>query len=510
MKIPRTKNAIRNMLWGYVNSISNMILPFIFRTVMIKVLGEEYLGLNSLFTSILQVLSLSELGFGTAIIYSMYKPIAENNTEEICALLSFYNRAYRIIGTGILIIGTIILPFIPHLISGGYPHGINIYFVYYMFLLNTALSYYLFAYKSALLNGFQRNDLDNRSETITCIFRYSVEIFVIIFFRQYYLYLLINLVAVVLNNLVKLHYTNKYFPKYHCGGEINKIKKREIRSNVFALMVHKIGGTVVNSADNIVLSAFMGIAVVAKYTNYYYIMNSVDTIVLICFTGLTGGIGNSFALETQKKNRTNFKRVFFFNAWLVGWCSVCLLCLYQDFMRMWVGKAYMFSLQIVILLVIYFFVHAIRRTILVFRDGTGMWKDNQWQPIVSATVNIIVNIVLVTKIGVQGVLISTILSMVVIDIPWEAMVFCKQKIGWKSTKYFMYLIIYLGVTVIASMCTYFICAHISFSFLINLIIKGCICLVVPNLIFFIAYNKFEEFFYYKNLIKKLLTSKFNR
>lgn len=499
MKIERTNNTIRNMKWGYINRIINIILPFIFRTVMIKVLGAEYLGINSLFVSILQVLSLSELGFGSAMVYSMYKPIAEDDNDTLCALLNFYKRVYSVIGCIIMGVGLILVPFIPHMISGTYPDTINIYIVYIIFLLNTAVSYFLFAYKGALINAFQRNDIESKISTIISLFRYGLEIIVIYMTKQYYYYLFVGLAATLLNNLLKLWYTNRVFPELKCRGILGTKYKNEIKSNVLALMCHKIGGTILNSADNIVLSAFMGVVVVANYSNYYYVMNAVEAIVIVCFTGMTAGIGNSFATETVEKNRTDFKHVLFFNAWIVAWCCVCFICLYQDFMQLWVGKKYMLSNGIVLLIVLYFFIHCIRRTIIVFRDGAGMWQDNKWQPICSACFNLIVNVILVQIIGLEGVLISSILSMVLIDNPWEAFAFCK-KIKVKPREYFMMIVRYFSLTVFITSITYCLCLLINSGLIINLLIKGSICVIVPNIILLVVFRRNSNYIFFRNLL----------
>lgn len=503
MKIERTRNTVRNMSWGYIYKMISLILPFIFRTVMIRVLGAEYLGVNSLFISVLQVLSLSELGFGSAMVFSMYKPIAENDEDTICALLEYYKKIYTIIGLVVMTLGLVLTPVIPFLISGDYPDQINIYFVYIMFLINTSISYFLFAYRGSLLSAFQRNDIESKILIIVTVFRYSSEIACIVAFKQYYVFLLLEIVSTVLINILKYIYTNKMYPQYKPNGSITIEEKKKIKSNVYALMCHKVGGIVLNSADNIVLSAFMGVVLVANYNNYYYLINAVTGIVVICFSGMTAGIGNSFVTETIEKNREYFRKVLFFNAWVVGWCSVCFVCLYQDFMELWVGKKYMFNDLVMVLFVLYFFVHCIRRTIISFRDGAGMWRDNKWQPIVSAVCNLIINIVLVQFIGVYGILLSSILCMIVIDIPWEAGAFC-SKICLPRKNYIIDLLKYFSVTVIVCALMYVGTRNIHFIPGINLLIKGGACIIVPNFIFWFVFHKTNEYKYFRELIKKFL------
>lgn len=508
MKIERTKNTIRNISWGYIYRIIAIVLPFLFRTTVIKCLGAEYLGVSSLFTSILQVLSLSELGFGTAIVYSMYKPIAENNDVQVCALLRFYKRIYFVIGIVVFAVGIIILPFIPHLITGGYPSDLNIYFVYVMFLLNTVISYFLFAYKSSLLSAFQRNDLESKALIVISLFRYAAEIIGLYITRQYYLFLCVEVISTILLNFVKLFIVNKNFPQYSCKGEIDDVQKKEIKDNVLALMCHKIGGTILNSADNIVLSAFMGVVVVSNFGNYYYIMNAVESVVIICFAGMTAGIGNSFVTETVEKNRDYFRKVLFFNAWIVCMCSACFVCLYQDFMQLWVGKEYMFTDSIVALFVLYFFTHCIRRTIIVFRDGAGMWQDNKWQPIVSALFNLVVNIILVNIIGVAGILISSILSMFLIDIPWETKAFCKR-IDMRGREYILLLVKYLLITIGVCAGLYIGTSLFNLPLIISLLVKGILAVVFSNMVLWILFRRTNEFDYFSALIGRYL-KKFKR
>lgn len=503
MKIERTRNTIRNISWGYLYRSISIILPFCFRTVMIKILGADYLGINSLFASILQVLSLSELGFGSAMVFSMYKPIAENDKNKICALLNFYKKIYLIIGSIILGLGLIIGLIIPYLISGNYPSDINIYFVYIMFLLNTSISYFLCAYRGSLINAFQRNDVESKILIIVSVIRYGFEIAGICITRQYYIYLVVELGSTLLQNFLKLIITRKMYPQIVPKGNIDLNEKKEIKDNVLALMCHKIGGIMLNSTDNIVISAFMGVVIVSNYGNYYYIMNAIEGIVIVCFTSMTAGIGNSFVTESIEKNKNNFKKVLFFNGWIVGFFCVCFICIYQNFIEFWVGKQYMFGYDVVILLVIYFFVHCIRRTIISFRDGAGMWQDNKWQPIVSAIFNIIANVILINVIGIDGILLSSIAAMVLIDIPWETKAFCRR-IGMKPQVYYGILFKYFLLTVWVSGITYVITMNFYFNSIINLIIKSGICLIVPNFLFWLTLRRKTEFVYFKELIRKMI------
>ena len=293
MQINKTQNAARNMFFGTVQKIVNIIMPFITRTAMIYTLGANYLGLNSLFTSILQVLNLAELGVGSAMIFSMYKPIAEDDRDTICALMRLYKIYYRVIGLVILAAGIAITPFVPMLIKKDIPNGINIYVLYLMNLGSTVLSYWLFAYKNCLLYAHQRNDVIDRTSTIVICVQQVLQLLILFVFKNYYFYLIIVLGAQVAKNLINAFIVSKMYPEYIPRGTLEKEKVRVINQRVKDLFTSKIGSVVINSADSIVISAFMGLTALAMYQNYYYIMNSVSTFVFVIFSACTAGIGNS-------------------------------------------------------------------------------------------------------------------------------------------------------------------------------------------------------------------------
>lgn len=228
----RTKNAVRNILSGFINKIVVLLFPFVIRTIIIKQLGSEYLGLNSLFTSILQVLNLTELGFSSAVVFSMYKPIAEKDENTICALMNFYKKVYRVIGSIILVVGLLITPFIKNLITGTYPTDINIYILYVIYLINTAITYFLFAYKSTLLTAHQRSDLTSNVNTVTYILQYILQIIVLCVLKDYYMYVIISIITTILNNLIIAYIAKNKYPQYLPKGKISKEMTTEIRKRV--------------------------------------------------------------------------------------------------------------------------------------------------------------------------------------------------------------------------------------------------------------------------------------
>ncbi len=489
MKIDRMKNSKRNMLFGVFNRICFTVLPFINRTVLIYCLGVEYLGLNSLFASVLNVLNLAELGFGSAIVYSMYKPIAENDNDKICKLLSYYRKVYRIIGGGILFCGLVVLIFIEKFVKGDVPTDINLRAIFLIQLMNVVISYFLMAYKTSLLSAFQREDLVSKISIFTICFQYGLQFIILMVLKNYYFYLIILPLSTTLNNLIKAFLTNKYYSEYKCKGELDKKSRKEIGEKVKALLLHKVGGVIANSLDNIVISSFLGLVAIAIYNNYWYIYSSVCYFIAIFHGSVLAGIGNSIAIDSSESNLRRFYDLDFVNIWIVGWCSCCLMCLYQPFMELWVGKKLMYSISVVVLFVVYFYINMARRTIVTFKEAGGLWTEDKYKPIISAVFNIVLNIILIQKIGIPGVIISTLLSFIIIEIPWEIYVLFKKYFKTKPVKYVLNQAMYGIFFLITIFGTYYLCSFVNMNFstdkinlMVSLAVKFLICLLVPNLL----------------------------
>ncbi|MCD7819641.1 MAG: polysaccharide biosynthesis protein [Lachnospiraceae bacterium] len=417
MKIERTKNAARNTLFGVLYKFVVMLFPFVIRTAMIYFMGLDYVGLSSLFTSILSFLSLAELGVGSALMFSMYKPIAEDDKDTICALLNLYRKLYFVIGTVIFVIGIVLLPFLPYLIKGEYPADINLYVLYCIYLLNTVISYWLFGYKQSLLTAHQRSDIISKRSLVIQAVMYICQMIVICLARNYYLYIILLPIFTIITNLANALIVNKMYPEYRCRGSVSKELSKSIQKKCLALFGTKANSVVLHSLDNIVISAFLGLTVVSIYGNYYYIMNAIIGVMAIIYDSLTAGIGNSIVIDTPEKVYKDFNTLSFLNAWLVCFCSASLLCLFQPFMAIWVGEELMFSFDIVLLLVVYFYFYESQKIVITYKDAAGIWWEDRLRPYVVMAVNLIGNLIMVQLIGIYGVILSTILSYIV-SIPW--------------------------------------------------------------------------------------------
>lgn len=510
MKIERTKNATRNIIFGGILKAYQIAVPFLMRTAMIYFMGVQYLGLNSLFTSILQVLNLAELGVGSAMVYSMYKPIAEDDKTSICALMRLYRTYYRVIGAVIAVIGVALTPFVPSLIRSDLPSDVNIYILYWLNLAVTVLSYWLFAYKNSLFQSHQRIDVTSRVTLFTNTVQYGLQILVIIFLKNYYAYVIIALLTQALTNIVTAIVATKMYPNYKPVGKLNQNKIKEINHRIRDLFTSKIGAVVVNSADTIVISAFLGLTMLAIYQNYYFILTSVIGFVTIIFQACTAGIGNSVIVETKEKNFDDLKKFTFLIAWIAGLCTCCFLGLYQPFMEIWVGKDLMLGFTAVICFCIYYFIYEINQLLNTYKDAAGIWHEDRFRPLVTAAANLGMNIVMVQFWGIYGVLLSTVLSMIFVGMPWLLYNLFTVLFNMKQLpEYLKALVRYIIVVLISCILSFLLCRIITVNNLwVTLIIRAIICCTLPNIVYYIAYRKTIEFRECIELIDKMTKNRF--
>ncbi len=491
MKIARTDNAIRNSIFGLLYKVQSVLLPFLIRTVMIYIMGSEYVGLGSLFTSILSFLSLAELGVGSALVFSMYKPIAQDDDDTVCALLGLYRTIYRVIGCVILGAGLILMPFLNHLVSDGYPADLNIYILYGVYLFNTVASYLMFGYQQSLLTAFQRSDIISKRSMILQIMQNVIQFTVLLLTRNYYLYIIFLPIFTVVTNVANAIVVKKLFPKYTCRGKVSPELKKSIRKKVFALIGTKANSKVMHASGNIVLSTFLGLSVVGYYGNYFYIMDSIIGIMTVIYSSLTAGLGNSLETETKEKNYGDFKVLTFLNMWMVTFCSASFLCLYQPFMDLWVGQEAMFGFDTVILFVIYFFVYQMRRIVLTYKDAGGIWWEDRVRPYVMMVINLAISLSLVHFIGVNAVILAGIVSMLV-SVPWENATIFRHLFVRSARTYYWEQLRYVSMAVLICVITHFSCCFLPLGWL-GLFIRACICVALPNALFLLMTYKMPEF-----------------
>lgn len=478
-------HAKNGILMGIVNNIFNYILPFISRTIIIYKLGNEYLGLSSLFSSILQMLNLSELGFGTAISYMLYRPIAEKNIKKVNALLNLYRSIYNCTGLLIILLSFIMLPFLDSLIAGSHPDNINIYILYFIYIANTALSYFLFAYKRVLLTANQRYDIEINISTIIIVLQSLIQIIILLAFTNYYLYVLVLPFMTILSNIFCSKVVSSKYPQYKCEGKIDKNEVLHLLKNTGGALCSKIGSIIYLSADNIIISAFLGLTILGKYSNYYYIITALISVFAVIHNTIRPILGNRLVTNSIKENWRIHNMVFFNYIWLVIICCSLCLSLFQPFEYLWGGADNLLDFSIVILLVLYFYSGRIHAVMGVYLEAAGILWQGKFIPLLAAITNLFLNVLLVNRIGLAGVLISSIFSSIFITLPGNIFIIFKYLFTERSYK-ISYLKNILWLSIVAFFCisiNYHICQYFSSTAWSGLIIKLIVSLCISNLIF---------------------------
>jgi len=503
MILTKTKNTINGVISGFINQLVTTLLPFVLRTVMIYVLGMEYAGLNSLFTSILSVLSLADLGFSTAVIYYMYQPIKENNTELICQLLGYYKIIYLWVGSIIGVMGILVMPFLHIFVKTGYPGNLNLYLLYMAFLINTVITYFFGGYRISLLLAHQRNDIYTIIGASINGLGYIIQIAALLIFKKYYLYLILMILLNLALTVAESHKATVMYPEYYPKKGLGKSDRKEIKGKVCDLLYQKIGSTVSVSLDSVIISTYLGVTAVAVYGNYFYVFTAALNMINILYNVLTAGIGNKILVSSLEENYTVFKRLNFVNHFLITFFCTCLLCLYQPFMEIWVGKKYMYTIFIVLLFVVYFFISGSRKMILTYKDALGMWHIDRWKPIIACGVNLVLNIMLVKYIGVAGAIISTIISYVVVEMPWETYVLYKNYFKCSQKNYYKNFFLNGLSTVFVGGITFLINSHIVLHNLyLGLFLKAILTVLISLFLLHIIYNRNEDYHYIKSTLRK--------
>ena len=478
----RTKNTVRNIGAGLINQVVSIILPFINRTIILWSLGVEFTGLSGLFSSILSVLGIAELGFNTAIVYSLYRPMSEHDENKICEIVSLFQKIYGIIGTIVLVLGMAIMPFLKYLIHGSYPSEINLYVVYFLYLLNSVISYYMFAYKECLLIADQRQDMAQNMRTIVNILRYVAQFVVLLKFRSFYYYLIVAIIGTVVTNLGIQCITVRKYPYFKQIKKKQHIPK-ELITQMKGLMINKICDTFRNSFDNLIISSFIGLTATAIYGNYYYIYSAVYGIMLTICNAMSASVGNSIVEKDEYQNYGDLLTFSALFAVILGVCTALLACLYQPFMRLWAGENLLLSTFNMFLFCAYFYVINMNNIRNQYISGTGIWWKLKISYIVEAVANLILNFILGKYFGITGVLLATIITIFVFNYLQRNTVLFKCY--FKNSSYIKYLLeqfYYAIFAIVAVVISYSLCERTKMNDIWGLIIRGGIALVVSGII----------------------------
>lgn len=501
----RTKNSIKNIIVALILNLISIIIGLISQKVFISSLGTEYLGINGLFTNIISMLGIVELGLGSAIIYNLYKPVADNNKKKIKSLMRFYKISYRIIAVVVTIIGLLIIPFLG-LIVKDVNISENLIIIYLLFLTDIVCSY-LLTYKRSILYAYQKSYIINIVHIGYLLCMNLFQILILIYTKNYYLYLIIKIIARIIENIVITKIANKSYPILLEKDVIplDKKTKKDIFTKIKALLLHKIGGFVVLGSDNIIISAFLGVNTVGLYSNYSMIINVLVNLSNQAFSAITASVGNLLVTSNNKKTYSVYKNIFFANTWLAGFIAIGLLVCMDSFVNIWLGERYLLSTSVLLVLCINLYLQITRYTNNSFKEAAGIYYEDRFVPIIESVVNIVMSIVLLHYFGLAGVFMGTICSNLVLHLySYPKFVYTRLFKKNYSDYYHNFFKNFIIVTLIGGI-TFCISRIIVFNNLfLNLFWNIFVCLLIPNVLFFAYYRKSSELSYYANLLSSIL------
>lgn len=499
----RTEYAVKNVLFGFVSKILLLLFSFISRTVFIYFLGNEYLGINGLYTQIISVLSFAELGFGTALNYMLYKPVAEGDSIKVVKLLAFYKNIYRIIATIVTIIGICLLPFLQYIVKGADSLTLFDLRLYYAFFLFNSVVSYFTTYKLSYVNALQKNYIQTKCDTVIHIVSLVLQTLIIILTHNFLAYLITQSFVLLISRFFLALYLNKNFPilKVKSEAVLSKEERKPIFEEVKGVILHRFAGIAVHSTDSIIISAISGAGVIAVglISNYNIIIDGVKSFVVILFNSITAGFGNLVAVSTTENYRKTFLTANFINFWIYGFCAIAFFVLLPPFITLWLGAESLIDTWSFLLIIINTYMQGQMSIFINARDAKGNFGKDKWLAVLQALVNLIVSVVLAKKMGLVGVYIGTFVSNLVFLI-FRPLFTYKFLFKRSCKEYFMRFIGYSLSVLMAGVITYvvakFILAEIT---VIRFIITAIAVVIIPNALFLILFFNTREF---KNMTLK--------
>lgn len=489
----RTEYSARNTTVAMTARIAAILMGFAARVVFTHTLSEAYVGINGLFTDLLNVLALSELGVGTAITYALYRPISEKDIEKQKSLMRMYRTFYRLVALFVLVAGLLIVPFLDLLIKDS-PDVEHLTLIYLMYLLNSVLSY-LLIYKKTLVDAHQMNYIGVLYQTVTWSIQNALQILVLIFTKNFILYLLVLILCTVCGNIAISVKARSMFP-YLKDKSVQRLSGEETKSiyqNIRAMLMHKVGNVIVNNTDNLLLSALVGSLSVGRYSNYYLIIGSVTQVLNQMFQGITASVGNLGVEESKERIGKIFEASFFMGQWMFGMAAICLYEILNPFVELSFGRNYVFKEGITLILCINFYLTGMRQATLVFRDSMGLFRYDKYKALPEAAINLVASIILGKRMGTAGIFIGTLISTVTTSLWVEPYMLYKHRLERSSRTYFVKYGVYAAVTFGLWFVADMLCGKVSGGLFAVCLQRLVICVVIVNLCYLVLYHRTKEF-----------------
>ena len=438
MEVSRSKRTLQNVFVGFLSQFINILLSFVSRTIFIRTLGNEYLGLNGIFSDVLTLLSMADLGFSTAMAYSFYKPLAEHDEDRIKSLVAFYNRIYNIIAVVVLVLGLCCIPFLRLIVkTETYIPNLEIY---YLFSLAGVVTSYLFVYKTTLLTADQKNYLVVNIRIIMNFIKVILQIISLLIFRNYILYLAIGTVTGIINNLIASKKAEREYPyikNVKASNDINRELKNKIIDNMKSVFIYKVSTTVFSATDNIIISVVINTIAVGLYSNYLILSQKLLLIEQIIFSAMTASIGNVIAKENSEKRYHVFQTIQAISFILCGIITVSYCLLADDFVHVWLGEEYQLSHMLVVAVTINTFLACVLQPLWLYRDATGLYQKTKYIMLVATIENIALSVILGKILGISGVIFATSISRLTTYCWYEPKLLFREYFDQSAIKYYL-------------------------------------------------------------------------
>ncbi len=501
----RTQRSAQNILVGLGGQAIEMVLKFVGRTVFIYCLSVAYLGVNGLFSEILTMLSLAELGIGSAIVFALYKPLKDNDERRIAALMNLYRKAYIVIGISVSIIGAALIPFLKYIIKDPGEIGDQIYPIYLFYLFNTAITYF-FSYKSSLLTADQKNFIVLSIKEICNIIRTVLQTAVLLLTGNFYLYLFVESILILANNIwISVYVDRKYnYIKNYRTEKLDKATKKSLWTNIRALVIIKINTLLVNSTDNTIISIYGGLVEVGLYSNYTMFITIFTNVLGQVFGNISSSIGNLNAEGDKDKSLGVFDAVHMANFWLYSWVSIGICLLLNNVIELWVGANYLLPMSIVYVVAINFYIKGMQNAVWVFKDTYGLFKYGKYMGIGTSVINIVLSIILGKYYGLIGILAATAIARIVTGVWYDPYALFKHGFEKPVRKYFFEYLLYLLLGLMTLGVTFLSINYIPLFGWIGLIVKGMIACILPNLIYILVFRKTKPYALLKEKVMFIL------
>lgn len=502
----RTEYSVLNMLTGLGGYFLNTVIGYICRIIFVRCLAAEYLGINGLFSNILSMLSLVELGIGSAMGYALYQPLAKDDKEKITSLMALYKKSYNIIGIVVALLGIMMIPLLQYIIVKPQQIVENIYIIYLVYLFNTASSYF-FSYRSALLIAAQKNYIvSGVNYAITTIVS-IIQIPILLITQNFMIYLICQSIGVFINNVIVSMWAKHDYPYIEKKNvkPITKKEKRQMAVNIKALTINKIAAMLVNNTDNIVITYFNGLISTGVISNYTLLTGTLGSITSQLFNGITASVGNLNAVENNKKKYNFFRILNLANFWIYGWCCIGIFLASGEIVKICFGQKFVLDMQIPLVLAINFYLVGMNNAVLIYKNAMGLFKYGQYLLILTAMINLVLDVILGKMWGMFGIFLATIIARVLTNTWYEPYAVFKYGLEKNFKEYIKIFLEYVVVLIFTGAVCYVLCGFCKYNNIINLILKVIICSIIPNIVFYMCYGKTQEGKYLIGAIKKIIT-----